>query len=397
MKQQIRPMLLSVALWLGVCGGTPTAQAGPDVSIEVHGRVGGDPRLLVPVPVSGISVQLWSDPDAGALVRAGDRVRLYFEANADCYVTLLSVDTEGRVRMLYPGYHDDGWVRGGHTYRLPAGRDDYDLRFAGPSGTEYVYAVASLDPMRDRFPRWFIDGGRWDPEPRYDDCDIYDSGWVLGDPFYRVQEFCTRLVPRPDCPDRYFSTWISFCVGERVSHPRSVCRDCHGFHCPDPYGRPCRAVSIAIDGHPCRGWIDFRVVFAPKIHYDVCRDWRPRGRDRHDGPPNGKWRWSTVDGPKRLGDAFAEAHDGKHDRDRGKDRDHEPDKGRDHDSGKDRDRERERDRDRNGWDRGGEPRKQDHEVAPPRETHRDGKQDSKRDSKPDRDRGQKKDRARHRN
>ena len=57
---------------------------------------------LVPVPTSGIEVEFWSDPAAGSLVQPGGRARLYARTNADCYLTVFSVDTEGRMRLLYP-------------------------------------------------------------------------------------------------------------------------------------------------------------------------------------------------------------------------------------------------------------------------------------------------------
>lgn len=278
------------------------AHAG-EISIGVSGHFGDPPSSLVPVPRHGLIVDLWSDPGSGSVVIPGDRVRLGFRANADCYVTVLSVNTEGRVRLLYPGPHDDGWTASGRVHHLPSRHDQYDLQFSGPEGIEYVYAVASLSPMVNRYPGWLIDGRRWEPDP-WEDEDLWSSGWVVGDPYYRLHGFCRQLVATPEYPDTYASAWVSFSVGRRVHHPRSLCRDCHGVFGPDPYGRPCPAVRVCVDGSWWSGVIDFRVICAPRYPYEICRDWRPRGGHWRGGPPDGRWRWSTADGPKRLREVF---------------------------------------------------------------------------------------------
>lgn len=270
------------------------------------------PDKLVPVPSSGLEVRLWSDPDAGSLVRSGDRVRLYLRTNADCYATVFSVDTEGRVRLLFPGPHDDGWVEGGRTWRIPRGGAGYDLRFAGPPGIEYVYAVASYAPMRDRYPVWLSDGRALDPEPWWweDDCEAWETGWVVGDPFYRMRGFCEHLVPDPHRTDTYASAYIYWHLGRRVQYPRYLCSDCHWGGWIDPYGPTCSAVSIRIGDVRCSGWIDFRVVFRPVYTYCVDRHWRPRWWDgpRWDGP-DGRWVWSSADSRQRMREHFRDARD----------------------------------------------------------------------------------------
>ncbi len=278
----------------------------------------GDTKELVPVPHGRVRVQLWSDPPAGTVVPTGARARLYFRASNDCYVTLLSVDTEGRVRMLFPDRGDDGWVEGGHTYRIPARRAGYDLMFAGPPGQEYVYALASVYPMRDRYPEWLAerrvpDRGPWADDGWDDGWDngwsdedpddtVYFTGWIIGDPFFRMRVFCRRLVPYPELPETYASAYVYFNVGRHVSYPRTVCADCHWGPHFDPYGPPCSAVSLRIGNVPCAGWVDFRVVFVPHYRYEVCRDWRPRGwrGSRWDGP-DGRWVWSSADGRRLRG------------------------------------------------------------------------------------------------
>ncbi len=261
------------------------------------------------VPPGGVRVELWSDPEPGSIVYPGQLARVYFRANTDCYVTLIAVDTEGRVRLLFPAGRDDGWVRGGRTYRLPATRGER-IVFEGPTGIEYMYALASLEPTRHRYPMWLVDGRVWDPDPWYldDDYHLYNYGLVIGDPFYQIHQFCRALVPNPDWIDTYSTAFISFYVGRRVHYPRYVCSDCHWGGWIDPYARTCRAVAIHVGDIRYRGWIDFRVVFAPRYTYRVSYAWRPlwwRG-ERWSGP-DGRYVWSSTDRRGDIRRYFADA------------------------------------------------------------------------------------------
>ncbi len=279
------------------------------ISVGLQGVPSG-PDKLIPVPDRGLEVELWADPAAGSVVYAGDRAYLHFRANADCYVTVFSVDTEGRVRLLYPGVHDDGFVSGRATYRLPTRGSGHNLVFAGPPGIEYVYAVASFEPMRHRYPHWLVDGRLVDPDPAWWDgeCDVWDSGWVVGDPFYRIRRFCEQLVPASHRPERFASAYLFWHLGRRVSYPRYLCSDCHGGGWVDPYGPACSAVQIHAGNIRSWGWIDFRVVFSPCYTYEVWRTWRPRHwRGNHWNGPDGRWVWSSRDHRSEMRGHFRDA------------------------------------------------------------------------------------------
>jgi hypothetical protein len=210
------------------------------------------------------------------------------------------------VRLLFPGPRDDGWVRHGRTYRIPARRSGIDLVFSGPPGPEYVYALASLYPVDDRYPDWLVQGMVWDVDPwEYD--DVYHTGWVVGDPFYRMRVFCRDLTPYPEWTDTYASSYLYFHLGRAHPYPRYVCSDCHGYAAFDPYGPACSAVRVEYSDIRCTGWIDFRVVFVPRYTYVVHRTWKPRHwHGRHWSGPDGRWVWSTSDG-RRLRDQFRDA------------------------------------------------------------------------------------------
>jgi hypothetical protein len=262
------------------------------------------------VPAGNLDIRLWSDPGPGSLVHPGDRARLYFRTNADCYVTVFSVDTEGRVRLLFPGPREDGFVPGERTWSVPRRHAGYDLRFSGPPGIEYVYAVASFAPMYDRYPVWLSEGRMLDPYEWgwEDDGGVWETGWVVGDPFYRMRSFCERLVPDPHRTDSYATAYVYFHLGRRVYYPRYLCSDCHSAGWIDPYGPACSAVRIHVGDFACSGWIDFRIGYRPCFTYEVWRHWRPRG----GCPPNwngpgGRWVWSSADGRRSIRDSFRDA------------------------------------------------------------------------------------------
>src|SRR5262245_17519665 len=61
-------------------------------------------------------------PSGQHLVRRGARVRVCYRVARDAYVTLLRVDTDGRVRVLYPrSPADDNYAYGGETYSVETG------------------------------------------------------------------------------------------------------------------------------------------------------------------------------------------------------------------------------------------------------------------------------------
>jgi len=67
-----------------------------------------DPSLYRP------RVELWTNRADAAVYTRGERVRLYFRLDQDAYVTVFRVDTDGRIRVLFPE------IRGKTTSRAAA-------------------------------------------------------------------------------------------------------------------------------------------------------------------------------------------------------------------------------------------------------------------------------------
>lgn len=131
---------LTAALVVGLGAGVTQAQSIAPV------RDGGDAdqaqidRYL--------DVEVWTGRSDGEYYE-GDNIVIYFRANRDAFIAIYSVDTRGRVNLLFPTFAgEDNYISGGVTYSLPGGDDKYDLVVNGPEGFENIQVIAS----RERFP-----------------------------------------------------------------------------------------------------------------------------------------------------------------------------------------------------------------------------------------------------
>src|SRR5438128_10133612 len=66
-------------------------------------------------------IEVWTNRGDDAYA-SGQGARVFFRTEADAYVTVLRVDTDGRVRVLFPlEPWDDNFARGGREYEVPGG------------------------------------------------------------------------------------------------------------------------------------------------------------------------------------------------------------------------------------------------------------------------------------
>jgi hypothetical protein len=260
-----------------------------------------------------IVIDVWTNKGEGAVYRPGERIRVYFRASADCYVTLYNVDAQGYVHLLFPTRaFESHFVHGGVTYRIPSRGDPYDLTIGRVPGIEYIEAVASAAPFGRAMP-WYLDPeySEWGYEENpwtvfgedydyyADDYDYYaDIGIVRGDPFLGIQRINVRLIPERYAPHEYATAYTSFYVSSRVPYPRYVCYDCHwSYPHFDPYGAGCVVFDIRID----RTW-----VYTPRVY---VTDYRPKYYYRvKDTAPvvykDKRHFWSSKDGLRTLKTEF---------------------------------------------------------------------------------------------
>ncbi len=230
-----------------------------------------DPSLYRP------RIELWTNRGDAAVYTRGERVRLYFKIDQDAYVTIFRVDTDGRVRVLFPrDPWEDNFARGGRELEVDGralGSDAFTID--DYPGVGYLFAVASADPfVYDQIES----GDHWDYR-------VIADGRVKGDPYVAMTDLGQRIVP-----DGY-ADWdydvISYNVGQHYDYPRFLCYDCHtyvSYSYWDPYYYSCvRFRMFVYDDpwyYPYRYYGGSRVVFTrpyrPQPRF-IFKDW---GSDR---------------------------------------------------------------------------------------------------------------------
>ena len=129
-----------------------------------------DQGMLEPRIDRYLDVDVWTNHTDGEYFE-GDNVVIKFRVNQDAFIAIYTIDSRDRVNLLFPtGRDDDNFVRGGVTYRIPDGLDDFDLVVTGPEGAENIQVIAS----RERFPipEWYGNSGiifDWDDRHEFMD------------------------------------------------------------------------------------------------------------------------------------------------------------------------------------------------------------------------------------
>jgi hypothetical protein len=252
-------MLTTIALLGLLAVPTPRALA--------HDALAGRPRI-----------EVWSSHGDGVYTR-GQGVRVYFRTDQDAFVTLFRVDTDGRVRVLFPrDPWEDNFVRGGREFEVQGSGERNAFYVDDYAGVGYLFGVAAADP----FEYGAIESGdHWDYRAIAD-------GRVRGDPYVALTELAERIVPEG------YADWdydiVPYHVERQHDYPRFLCYDCHAYvSYPywDPYWRSCvRFRIVRYDDpyyYPYRYYGGRRVVFVrpfrPQPRF-VFKDRDGSGRDR---------------------------------------------------------------------------------------------------------------------
>ncbi len=239
-------------------------------------------------------IRLWTS--SGEVYRRGERLRVFYRTERDAYVTIFRVDTDGRVRILFPAHpSDDNFVAGGRSYSVYGYGHDAFVVDDYP-GVGYVFGVASDAPfLYDRM----ITGGRWD-------YSLISDGRIHGDPYQSLEEVAVELLP-PQY-DEFDTHLLPYYVERRYDYPRFVCYDCHAYtsyHSWDPYSVFCSRFSLVIwrdpyyyypsYWYPGRYYGGTRVVYVrPGV---VVRDSRYVFKTRESSDPGVQYRDRRLNEP----------------------------------------------------------------------------------------------------
>jgi hypothetical protein len=183
---------------------------------------------------------------------------VFFQTDQDAFVTVLRVDTDGRVRVLFPrAPWEDNFARGGRVYEVQGTASSAGFRADDYAGEGYLFAVAAADPFT------------YDPiqnDHRWNYELIADGGRIRGDPYAALTELAERIVPPGSGEWDYDIT--PYYVERHYDYPRFLCYDCHtyvSFRSWNPYDYSCVRFRIVVYDdpyyYPYRSYGGTRVVF----------------------------------------------------------------------------------------------------------------------------------------
>jgi hypothetical protein len=189
--------------------------------------------------------------------QTGQRARVFLRADRDAYVTVFRVDTDGRVRVLFP--HDpweDNFVRGGRDFEVTGGHGGDAFDIDDYPGVGYLFAVSAPDPYQyDAITA----GDHWDYR-------VIANGRVRGDPYVGLTDLAGQMLP-PGYDDWDYDI-VPYYVQRHYDYPRFLCYDCHryaSYSFWDPYAYSCVRFRIVVYDdpyyYPYRYYGGRRVVF----------------------------------------------------------------------------------------------------------------------------------------
>jgi len=129
----------------------PVTAAKDEREIQPVGRRGVRVRPNLSVPEFRIR-------EDGAPATHGNNLMLEIASSEDAYITIVDVDVEGRVTVMFPNAHSEekgflpgGRVSGGATVRIPdalenGNRAGFNWDVAPPAGIDTVRVFATRDP-----------------------------------------------------------------------------------------------------------------------------------------------------------------------------------------------------------------------------------------------------------
>jgi len=221
-------------------------------------------------------IELWTNRGDGAVYTRGESVQLYFHLDQDAYVTIFRIDTDGRVRVLFPREPwEDNFARGGRDFQVDGnqlGRDAFAID--DYAGVGYLFAVAAPDPF---VYEQIETGDHWDYR-------VIADGRVRGDPYVALTELAQRIVPEG------YADWdydvVTYNVEQHYEYPRFLCYDCHSYvSYPywDPYYYSCVRFRMYVYDDPWYypyryggGRVVFVRPYRPQPRF-IFKDW---GSDR---------------------------------------------------------------------------------------------------------------------
>ena len=183
-------------------------------------------------------VTVWTDRDDP--YNRGEGARVYLNTDEPSYVTVFRVDTDGRLRVLFPREPwGNTYVRHGRDFEVSGARGGRSFIVDDFPGVGYLFAISASSPFD------YTDITRGD----YWDYRLIDGGRLQGDPYVLLTDLAARITRDDD----FDYDIVPYYVDRRYDYPRFVCYDCHAYASYaewDPYARACSQVRVVIYDDP---------------------------------------------------------------------------------------------------------------------------------------------------
>jgi hypothetical protein len=162
-------------------------------------RTSGPAAPLDRAEERGPRVHLWTTDEFGSR----DRVRPAFRLEDDAYVIVVNVGLDGYARVIFPeSPDDDGFMRGGRTYRLPAFFPGFANTFRSSRYGRLYHATSAYDDIYDQYAGYVFVIASWRPMHfkiteaigLWDDYELVSHDRRLT-PYVVMHEFAEKLVP----------------------------------------------------------------------------------------------------------------------------------------------------------------------------------------------------------
>jgi hypothetical protein len=216
-------MLVTVG-WM-LLAGLPLSHAPRDASCQDGPRAAG-------------RVTVWTDREEP--YRRGEGARVYLTVSEPSHVVVFRVDTDGRLRVLFPREPwTDTFVRDEREFQVTGLREDPSFVVDDDPGVGYIFAITSSAPFDFGF---MTRGDYWDYR-------LLDGGRIQGDPYVSLTDLAARLVS----DGGYDYDVTPYYVDHRFDYPRFVCYDCHAYASYrewNPYRASCSRYRVVIRNDP---------------------------------------------------------------------------------------------------------------------------------------------------
>jgi hypothetical protein len=196
-----------------------------------------DPRPPVHAPAPA-RVSIWTDHDDP--YARGESADVYLTMDQPSYLAVFRVDTDGRIRVLFPREPwTDTYVREERRFQVTGPHGGRSFVVDDDPGVGYLFALASTEPLDFRV---ITRGDYWDYR-------LIEGGRIQGDPYVRLTALAARLAPRGE----YDYDIAPYYVDRRYDYPRFVCYDCHAYASYrewNPYQAACTRYRVVIRDDP---------------------------------------------------------------------------------------------------------------------------------------------------